>query len=65
MLHHGYITLQEFQAVNNVLLENEEDDEDEDDKESLIRSTTEFMIKRDKDTVSRTVSSTKSKRCSR
>ena len=49
MLYHGYITLQDFQAVNNVLLENEKDDEDEDDKESLIRSTTEFMIKRDKD----------------
>ena len=52
MLHLGYITLQEFQSVNNVLLdkdENEGEEEEEDDKEGLIRSTTEFMIKRDKD----------------
>ena len=53
MLHLGYITLQEFQSVNNVLLDkdenDEEEEEEEDDKDGLIRSTTEFMIKRDKD----------------
>ena len=50
MLHHGYITLKEFQAVNNVLLEEEDEGEEKDEgEEDSIRSTTEFMIKRDKD----------------
>ena len=50
MLHHEFITPEEFQTVSNILFsEEEEKEEEKDDKRSLIRSTTNFVTKHDKD----------------